>query len=171
MLVPTMNELDREITRYVREAKLVELATLLVVAPDKVMASCIATGNCSDGTIKVRDFVLAEIAFLEHQIISSSGVNKSAKEYKNKKVKMVAMLQLLEIFERVGSYFEAYLRLERSNKGRSMVARELTWLFENAGYDIKFDLMDDANRFVVLVCLNYFFPMESMQVHYFILMV
>ncbi|KAJ7975599.1 Ankyrin repeat domain-containing protein 31 [Quillaja saponaria] len=134
--------------QYAKEGKLMELATLQMVAWKKLLPSNTSQSeseNCNDPAI--RQCIMRELQSLideEFRLIGSSG--KLVQACKYKKASMASALLLLEVFERAGSGFDKYLSVEvRSKYSREydnedqqlMIARDVMWMLKAVGFNLE----------------------------------
>lgn len=92
------------------EGKLIEMAALLMVAREKVMAGF-------DGSMHLREFITEETALMhidERKLTGCGKRGKWASVFKDKRLVMTSALELLEVFERAGDCIEAYAQSVRS---------------------------------------------------------
>ncbi|KAK8649748.1 hypothetical protein V6N13_139410 [Hibiscus sabdariffa] len=106
------NEGKKEIYRYAKDGKLVEITTLLTVAPENVTSPSLFKGlhdPTLDGNMSLRQLVLSEIvSLMASQITLVSTSEEAHDELNNKLETMMSMLRLIEVFERLAmksSYF------------------------------------------------------------------
>ncbi|KAL4339802.1 hypothetical protein GQ457_08G013430 [Hibiscus cannabinus] len=108
------NEAKKEIYRYAKDGKLVEIATLLTVAPENVTSPSLFKGlhdPVLDGNMSLRQLVLSEIvSLMASQITLVSTSEEVHDELSNKLETMMSMLRLIEVFERVGYKIELFHR-------------------------------------------------------------
>ncbi|KAH7849200.1 hypothetical protein Vadar_014469 [Vaccinium darrowii] len=89
---------------YVMEGKLIEMAALLLVAREKVMAGF-------NGRMYIRQFICEETAVMhadERKLTGCGKRGKWASVFKDKRLVMTSALELLVLFERAGDCIEAY---------------------------------------------------------------
>lgn len=117
MLVQRTNNVEKEFCYYVKEGKLSAVTDLLLVAPEKFLPSSVNNQEFdSDRSINVREFVLDEVASMTILNMINTHVEatlESVMKLQVKKLEMEAMLQLIEVFERMGETLAAYLRMQQ----------------------------------------------------------
>ncbi|KAK8654551.1 hypothetical protein V6N13_128514 [Hibiscus sabdariffa] len=107
----TTNEAEKEIYRYVKDGKLIEIAALL--------------------TMSLRQLVLSEIvSLMASQITLVSTSEEVHDELNNKLETMMCMLRLIEVFERIGDKIELYL----SKLSKEDLAVHMAWLLISEGF-------------------------------------
>uniref|UniRef100_A0A5B7AYL2 Uncharacterized protein n=1 Tax=Davidia involucrata TaxID=16924 RepID=A0A5B7AYL2_DAVIN len=139
LLALNTKDIKEVICSYVKEGKFIELAILMMVARKKVMDPI--TLQSKDGlTLKecmtFRQWVKSELAALideEYFFMGMKEEKQLIRTRKEKKVAMISTLLLVEIFERVGDTFEAYLQ-SKQNVPKEHVAGEIAWLLAEAGF-------------------------------------
>ncbi|KAK8691943.1 hypothetical protein V6N13_075434 [Hibiscus sabdariffa] len=106
------NEAKKEIYRYAMDGKLVEVATLLTVAPENVTSPSLFKGlhdPALDGNMSLRQLVLSEIVSLMALQITLVPTSEEVHDKLNNKLEtMMSMLRLIEVFERVGYKIELF---------------------------------------------------------------
>ncbi|KAK8507449.1 hypothetical protein V6N12_072708 [Hibiscus sabdariffa] len=114
LLFRTTNEVEKEIYRYMKDGKLIEIAALLTVAREEVTSPSLFKGLCDtalNGSMTLRQLVSSEIVSLMASQITSVSTGEEVHDELNKKLEtMMSMLRLIEVFERVGDKIELYGR-------------------------------------------------------------
>ncbi|KAL4335410.1 hypothetical protein GQ457_07G002080 [Hibiscus cannabinus] len=107
-------EVEKEILRYVKDGKLVEIAALLTVAREEVTSPSLFKGLCDpglNGSMSLRQLVLSEIVSLMASQVTSVSTSEEVRDELNRKLEtMMPMLHMIEVFERVGDKIELYRR-------------------------------------------------------------
>ncbi|XP_059635810.1 uncharacterized protein LOC132277993 [Cornus florida] len=102
---------------YAMEGKLIPVATLLMVAREKIMAP--STMQSKDfcglgGGMMIRQCILEEMASLTNEEVKLTCIGSySNQRLKNKKALMTIALLLLEVFDKAGDAIETYRRSVR----------------------------------------------------------
>ncbi|XVF18328.1 hypothetical protein REPUB_Repub11eG0012200 [Reevesia pubescens] len=149
-LVESTKEVDEEIYRYVIEGKVVEIATLLIVARDKVMSPSIF--KCSDGSLNLREFLSNMIMFSSMQ---NNGENlELGSKCENQLAMWMHMLQLVEVFERIGDKILAYLKQEHRNIPKEQADKEVAWMLHDAGFSLWYEDYVPQNRSLVPMAIH-----------------
>ncbi|XP_058219022.1 uncharacterized protein LOC131329706 isoform X2 [Rhododendron vialii] len=118
---------------YAMEGKLIEMAALLMVAREKVMAAF-------EGSMHLRQFISEETASMHVDETKLTGCGKRGKwasVFKDKRLVMTSALELLEVFERAGDCIEAYAQSVRSEMTEQEVIKDITFLLEENGFNLK----------------------------------
>ncbi|XP_027159085.1 uncharacterized protein LOC113778210 [Coffea eugenioides] len=103
----------------------------------------------AEGRKKIHDFLSTEIASLTKvSLWSVYHIDDAgfAQQCETKKMEVEVILLLLEIFEWIGDKLTGYLQMERKEPSTVDVAKELAWIFEEAGIDLKFKLLGETKR-------------------------
>ncbi|KAK8500741.1 hypothetical protein V6N12_031401 [Hibiscus sabdariffa] len=112
LLFRATKEVEKEIYRYVKDGKLIEVAALLIVAREEVTSPSLFKGLCYhdlNGRMSLRQLVLSEIvSLMTSQITLVSTSEEVHDELNNKLETMMSMLRMIEVFERVGDKIELY---------------------------------------------------------------
>ncbi|KAK8586977.1 hypothetical protein V6N13_085988 [Hibiscus sabdariffa] len=105
---------DRDMNSVRNTWKLIEIATLLTIAPENVLSPSLFKGlhdSALDGSMSLRHLVLSEIvSLMASQITLVSTSEEVHDELNNKLETMMSMLRLIEVFERVGDKIELFHR-------------------------------------------------------------
>ncbi|KAA8541746.1 hypothetical protein F0562_022898 [Nyssa sinensis] len=144
------------ICSYAKEGKLIELATLILVAQKNVMGPITVRSN--DGLhlkeyMRFHQWVKSELAALIDQEYTLMGLKKEKKSIrmcKKKKVAMMSTLLLVEIFEKAGDPIEAYLQSKKKSKKnvpKERVALKISLLLAEAGFKLNCKDVDLSDRF------------------------
>ncbi|KAK8544967.1 hypothetical protein V6N12_025824 [Hibiscus sabdariffa] len=137
LLFRATNEAEKEIYRYVKDGKLIEVAALLTVAREEVTSPSFFKGLCDpalNGSMSLRQLVLSEIvSLMASQITLVSTSEEVHDELNNKLETMMSMLRLVEIFERVGDKIELYRRY-LTKLSQKELATQMACLFINEGF-------------------------------------
>uniref|UniRef100_A0A5B6ZLY6 Uncharacterized protein n=1 Tax=Davidia involucrata TaxID=16924 RepID=A0A5B6ZLY6_DAVIN len=157
----------KEVVRpYAQEGKLIELAILLMVAREKVMAPIKVQrkdepdGCTLSGYMTLRECIkceLEDIIDCEYRLFGRKDYKEVARLYKVQKMVIKSSLLLLEIFERAGDAFEAYLKLEQTSATKEKVAREVASLLVQAGFILN---SKDTDFNDILHCDHKSYPTE-----------
>ncbi|KAK8649562.1 hypothetical protein V6N13_139235 [Hibiscus sabdariffa] len=137
LLFRATNEAEKEIYRYVKDGKLIEVAALLTVAREEVTSPSFFKGLCDpalNGSMSLRQLVLSEIvSLMASQITLVSTSEEVHDELNNKLETMMSMLRLVEVFERVGDKIELYRRY-LTKLSQKELATQMACLFINEGF-------------------------------------
>uniref|UniRef100_A0A5B6YTY9 Uncharacterized protein n=1 Tax=Davidia involucrata TaxID=16924 RepID=A0A5B6YTY9_DAVIN len=151
LLAWNTKEVNKIFNHYAMEGKFIEMAALLMVAREKVMASSMFQRKDSfglDGRVMVRRSILQEIALLTDEEIKSTGNSrncKSVRMLKNMKAMMKFSLMLLEVFERAGDAIETYRQAVQSEMPTEKLVKDIKALLEEAGFVLKDNDIDLSN--------------------------
>ncbi|KAK8680476.1 hypothetical protein V6N13_109420 [Hibiscus sabdariffa] len=108
------NEVEKEIYRYVKDGKIIQILALLMVAREEVTSPSLFKGLCDptlDGSMFLRQLVLSEIvSLMASQVTLVSTSEEVLDELNNKLETMMSMLRLIEVFERAGDKIELHRR-------------------------------------------------------------
>ncbi|XP_039034400.1 uncharacterized protein LOC120170527 isoform X4 [Hibiscus syriacus] len=121
----------------VRQGKLIELASLLMVAPEKFIVTT-PPGSNDLSSNAIRQCIMSDLQALVESEVSLRGRSNSHKLVE-KEMKLSALL-LLEVFERAGNSINHYLHSDTYNEGRKSrleIAGEIQNLLEKAGFVMK----------------------------------
>ncbi|KAL4351719.1 hypothetical protein GQ457_06G043100 [Hibiscus cannabinus] len=122
------NEIKKEIHRYAKDGKLVEIATLLSIAPENVTSPSLFKGlhdPALNGSMSLRQLVLSEIvSLMASQITLVPPSEEVHDELNNKLETMMSMLRLIEVFERVGGRIELFRRYLTSHRYVPKLSKE-----------------------------------------------
>uniref|UniRef100_A0A5B7B9X3 Uncharacterized protein n=1 Tax=Davidia involucrata TaxID=16924 RepID=A0A5B7B9X3_DAVIN len=140
LLALNTKEISEVIRFYAKEGKLIELAILLMVARKKFMDP-ITVQSKSGFTLKecmmFRQCITIELAALIDEEYSLMGLDEK-KEFiamcREKRVAMISILHMLEIFERAGHSIEEYLHSMQYDAPEKQVAEEVATLLLQAGF-------------------------------------
>ncbi|KAK8981991.1 hypothetical protein V6N11_037174 [Hibiscus sabdariffa] len=120
-----------------RQGKLVELASLLMVAPEKLIIVT-SPGNNDLRSNVIRQCIMSDLcASLDAEVRLSHELVEKCKDWK--KMNLSALL-VLEVFERASSSINQYLQSDAYNDGtrsRLEIIREIQNLLEKAGFAMK----------------------------------
>ncbi|KAL4339717.1 hypothetical protein GQ457_08G013450 [Hibiscus cannabinus] len=103
----------KTIYSYVKDGKFVEIAALLTVAREEVTSPSLFKGlrdPALNGNMSLRQLVLSEIASLMASQITLVSTSEELHELNNKLERMMSILRMIEVFERVGDKIELYCR-------------------------------------------------------------
>ncbi|KAL4355349.1 hypothetical protein GQ457_06G043060 [Hibiscus cannabinus] len=125
----------------VRQGKLIELALLLMVAPEKLIITTSEGSNdlCSN---VIRRCIMSDLQAsldVEVRLMGRSNSRKLVEKCKDEREMKLSALMVLEVFERAGNSINQYLQSDAYNDGtRSTleIVREIQNLFEKAGLDM-----------------------------------
>ncbi|OMO94155.1 hypothetical protein COLO4_16500 [Corchorus olitorius] len=157
LLVDSTEEVDKEIDNYVMGGKVVELAFLILAAPEKITKPIPFGG--SDGSMTIRQYLLGEISLLKATQTSVAYCpnlyktdeideadildycDSSLRKLKHKLALSMSQLFLLEVCEWVGNKIVTYLKehqLGQYNRADNFedeqeVAKDIVSLLQNAG--------------------------------------
>uniref|UniRef100_A0A5B6YRY7 Uncharacterized protein n=1 Tax=Davidia involucrata TaxID=16924 RepID=A0A5B6YRY7_DAVIN len=151
LLAWNTKEVNKIFNHYAMEGKFIEMAALLMVAREKVMASSMFQRKDSfglDGRVMIRQSILQEIALLTDEEIKSTGNSrncKSVRMLKNMKAMMKFSLMLLEVFERAGDAIETYRQAVQSEMPKEKLVKDIKALLEEAGFVLKDKDIDLGN--------------------------
>uniref|UniRef100_A0A5B6YSH7 Uncharacterized protein n=1 Tax=Davidia involucrata TaxID=16924 RepID=A0A5B6YSH7_DAVIN len=143
LLAWNTKEVNEVFYHYAMEGKLIEMAALLMVAREKVMASSMFQGedfSGLDGSMSIRQSILKEITLLtdeEIKLIGNSKRCKSVQMVKDKKAVMTLGLLLLELFERDCDAIDTYRQTVRSQMPKQKVAEGIKMLLGEVGFFFK----------------------------------
>ncbi|XVF28264.1 hypothetical protein REPUB_Repub15cG0014800 [Reevesia pubescens] len=133
LIFKATKEVEKEIYHYAEEGKLIEIAVLLMVAQKEVMSPSLFESLCGstlDGSKSLRDFILSKIISLQ----VSETISVYNEDLKNKLETMMSMLQLLEVFERLGDKIDSYCSQHQQTKASNEEAAvQLACLFNDEG--------------------------------------
>uniref|UniRef100_A0A5B6ZG31 Ankyrin repeat protein n=1 Tax=Davidia involucrata TaxID=16924 RepID=A0A5B6ZG31_DAVIN len=143
-------EVEQEISYYVTEGKVVELAALLMAAREKVMVTIMSQdrdGSSSDGGMSIYHGLWNEFVALTYEDFNHSCCNQRdnfAKMCKDRKVATMSTLMLLELFEKAGDVIDAYFQQERTDAHGvvmitvEQIAQDVAWMSQEAGLVFKY---------------------------------
>lgn len=129
---------------YTKEANLVELAIILMVALEKAMdpIKLQISGDTSESSMTFLQFVNCELAQaidLEYRLIGRiTKVEKELSKLCNKrKVAMMSALCLLQIFEKAGVSLQAYVQSGKNMVQKEQVVKDVAELLTGVGFKLK----------------------------------
>ncbi|KAK8544968.1 hypothetical protein V6N12_025825 [Hibiscus sabdariffa] len=129
LLFRATKEVEKEIYRYVKDGKIIEILALLMVAREEVTSPSLFKGLCDPalyGSMSLHQLVLSEIvSLMASQITLVSTSEEVHYELNNKLETMMSMLLLVQVFERVGDkidLFRRYLTKKESLENIRLVA-------------------------------------------------
>ncbi|OMO61274.1 hypothetical protein CCACVL1_23628 [Corchorus capsularis] len=162
-------EVDKEIVNCVIEGKVMELAALILAAPQKVTTTKFSFDARSNRSMTIRQFLLEEISmlkatqtsfdYLHHDETDPLANHKDLfSSLKEKLAQRMSQLHLLEICERVGDITVTYLKEHQpgmdcdackyndQNDARvarhKEIAKDVVCLLQNAGFSLTFQDYD-----------------------------
>ncbi|OMO85757.1 hypothetical protein CCACVL1_10012 [Corchorus capsularis] len=163
LLVDSTKEVDKEIAKYVMGGKVVELAFLILAAPEK-LTTPIPFGDDSNGSMTIRQYLLGEISLLKAtqtsvayhpNLYKTDEIDEtdileyrdaSLSKLKQKLVLSMSQLLLLEVCERVGNKIVTHLKEHQLCYNRAdnfedeqEVAKDIASLLQNAGFTLTFE--------------------------------
>ncbi|KAK8515802.1 hypothetical protein V6N12_075821 [Hibiscus sabdariffa] len=156
LLFRATKEVEKEIYRYVKDGKIIEILALLMVAREEVTSPSLFKGLCDpalDGSMSLHQLVLSEIvSLMASQITLVSTSEEVHYELNNKLETMMSMLLLVEVFERVGDKIDLFRRYltKWCNK---LLAAQTACLLINEGlaeykdFELKSDYRSASTRF------------------------
>ncbi|KAK8644263.1 hypothetical protein V6N13_123574 [Hibiscus sabdariffa] len=127
---------------FARQGKLIELATLLMVAPEELIEST-STGSKDMRSNSIRRCIMSDLQALLDSEVRLTGRSKNHKlveKCKDEKEMKLSTLLLLEVFERVGKSINHHLQSDTYNDGtrsRLEIAGKIQNMLENAGFAMK----------------------------------
>ncbi|KAK9004105.1 hypothetical protein V6N11_001915 [Hibiscus sabdariffa] len=125
-----------------RHGKLIELASLLMVAP-KVLIESTSIASTDMRSNSIRRCIMSDLQALLDSEVRLTGRSKNHKlveKCKDEKEIKLSTLLLLEVFERVGKSINHHLQSDTYNDGtrsRLEIAGEIQTLLEKAGFAMK----------------------------------
>ncbi|OMO89189.1 hypothetical protein COLO4_19868, partial [Corchorus olitorius] len=143
LLVERTEEVEKEISGYIIEGKVIELAALLIATPEKVMSPSVFENLCptgQEGSMTFGDFFMKEVMALESLKLSSMSSRthpKVERKCKRQHALIMPVFQLLGIFDRVGDSIHTYLKEERQKVSDQNIAKEVASILLGAGYPLK----------------------------------
>ncbi|OMO92933.1 hypothetical protein COLO4_17209 [Corchorus olitorius] len=151
LLYRSTKEVEKEIYRFVKEAKLVDMAILLMAVREEIASPTLFQGLCDSdlrGNISLRQSVLLEIASIRNLEARSS---PSVGSNEHKLVTLNTMLLLLDVFEKVGDEIESYcLQCQETDDEKvtnAQVAAKVGCLLNKAGLTYEDFPIKDVTRF------------------------
>ncbi|KAK8570452.1 hypothetical protein V6N13_003132 [Hibiscus sabdariffa] len=120
-----------------RHGKLIELASLLLVAPEKLIVTT-SPGSKYLRPNAIRRCIMSDLQALRESEVRLTGRSNNQKLVE-KEMKLSALL-LLDVFERAGNSINHYLQSDTYNNGRRSrleIAVEIQNLLEKAGFAMK----------------------------------
>ncbi|XVF28263.1 hypothetical protein REPUB_Repub15cG0014700 [Reevesia pubescens] len=158
LIFKATKEVEKEIYHYAEEGKLIEIAVLLMVARKEVMSPSLFESLCGstlDGSKSLRDFILSKIISL--QVSETRSVYNE--DLKNQLETMMSMLQLLEVFERLGDKIDSYCSQHQQTKASNEEAAiQLACLFNDEGLAEYYDFeLTDLDRSCLMSTFHKFF--------------
>ncbi|KAK8584016.1 hypothetical protein V6N13_109417 [Hibiscus sabdariffa] len=144
-LVACKTEIETIGCDLARQGKLIELASLLMVAPEKLNVTTSPESNDLRSNAIHRCIMsdLHELLDVEVRLMGRSNSQKLVQKCKDEKEIKLSTLLLLEVFERAGNSINQYLQSDTYNDGtrsRLEIIKEIQNLLEKAGFAVK--LMD-----------------------------
>ncbi|KAK8478544.1 hypothetical protein V6N13_012901 [Hibiscus sabdariffa] len=125
-----------------RHGKLVELASLLMVAPEKLIVTT-SPGSKDLCSNAIRRCIMSDLQVLLDSEVRLTGRSKNHKlveKCKDEKETKLSALLLLEVFERAGNSINRYLQSDTYDDGRRSrleIAGDIQNLLEKAGFAMK----------------------------------
>uniref|UniRef100_A0A5B6ZFC9 Uncharacterized protein n=1 Tax=Davidia involucrata TaxID=16924 RepID=A0A5B6ZFC9_DAVIN len=138
-------EVEQEISYYVTEGKVVELAALLMAAREKVMVTIMSQDR--DGGMSIYHSLWNEFIALTYEVFKHSRSNrrdKFAKKCQDRKVATMSTLMLFELFDKAGDAIDAYFQQERTDAHGvvmitvEQIAQDVAWMSQEAGLVFKY---------------------------------
>ncbi|XP_039051172.1 uncharacterized protein LOC120192466 isoform X2 [Hibiscus syriacus] len=137
LLFRATNEAEKEIYRYVKDGKLIEIASVLTVAREEVTSPFFSTDLRDlvlNGSMFLRQLVLSEIVSLMASKITLVSTSEEVHdELSNKLETMMSMLRMIEAFERVGDKIKLYHRY-LTKLSKKELAAKIACLFISEGF-------------------------------------
>ncbi|KAL4341874.1 hypothetical protein GQ457_08G002080 [Hibiscus cannabinus] len=141
-LVACKTEIETIGCDLARQGKLIELASLLMVAPEKLKITT-SSGSNDLRTNVVRRCIISDLQAsldAEVRLMGRSNSHKLAEKFKDEKEMKLSALLVLEVFERAGNSINRYLQSDTYHDGtrsRLEIVREIRNLLEKAGFAMK----------------------------------
>ncbi|KAJ7970044.1 hypothetical protein O6P43_008292 [Quillaja saponaria] len=141
---------EYDIYRYAKAGKVLELAALLLVAPEKVFSSSIfekiTNYSCPRGSKTLRQYITSEIASLtalRMRLVHEIGSYALLRTCNDKLAIMRSMLMLLEVFERAGDKITTYVNQQTPQRDDTReAAKKLGWLIQESGFALDYTDLD-----------------------------
>ncbi|KAL4340151.1 hypothetical protein GQ457_08G000980 [Hibiscus cannabinus] len=150
LLFRATKEVEKEIYRYVKDGKIIEILALLMVAREEVTSPFLFKG---DGSMSLHQLVLSEIvSLMASQITLVSTSEEVHYELNNKLETMMSMLLLVQVFERVGDKIDLFRRY-LTKWCDKLLAAQIAGLLINEGlaeykdFELKSDYRSASTRF------------------------
>ncbi|OMO85366.1 hypothetical protein CCACVL1_10234 [Corchorus capsularis] len=154
LLYRSTKEVEKEIFGFVREAKLIDMAIVLMAVGEEISSPTLFQGLCDSdlhGNISLRQSVLFEIAKTRNLQVRSSTPSVGSNNEHNKLVTLSTMLLLLDVFEKVGDEIEAfclqYHEIDDKMVTNAQVAAKVGYLLNKAGLTYEDFPIKDVKRF------------------------
>ncbi|XP_059638304.1 uncharacterized protein LOC132280183 isoform X2 [Cornus florida] len=152
LLAWNTKEVDKIFSHYAMEGELIEMATLLMVAREKLIPLSMSIRKSiieeivglTEDEIKLigshkNDKLVEEIVRLtqdESKLLGINKIGKLVRSLNDIKAAMTRGILLLEVFEKAGVALEKYRRLIQSEMPKEKVANDINALLERAGFVI-----------------------------------
>ncbi|KAL4279068.1 hypothetical protein GQ457_03G030070 [Hibiscus cannabinus] len=141
-LVACKTEIETIGCDLARQGKLIELASLLVVAPEKLKITTLSGSNDLRSNVICRCIISDLQASLDAEVrlIGRSNNHKLAEKFKDEKEMKLSALLVLEVFERTGNSINRYLQSDTYHddmRSRLEIVREIRNLLEKVGFAMK----------------------------------
>ncbi|GAV91032.1 hypothetical protein CFOL_v3_34432 [Cephalotus follicularis] len=142
LLAQHTKETAQEFLRYAKDGRPLQMAVLLMVARDIVLApSCSQEGLTLNGFMSIRRCIKEEIfSLIQDEVGLAGGSQKSmpSRVFKDKIAGLFSVLTLLDVFEKAGDAIDAYLRLDPTNKlSKARVVKDVKSILLKAGFDLE----------------------------------
>ncbi|KAJ7952620.1 Ankyrin repeat family protein [Quillaja saponaria] len=145
LLVWNTEGTEYEIYRYAKEGKVMEIAALLLAAPEKVLSPSIfekiTNFSCPHGSMTLRQYITSEIASLtalRMRFVLEARSYAPLQACNDKLAAMKSMLLLLEVFERTGDKITRYIQQISNRDDVKEVVKKLSWLIQDSGFALDY---------------------------------
>ncbi|KAK8626393.1 hypothetical protein V6N13_134039 [Hibiscus sabdariffa] len=141
-LVACKTEIETIGCDLARKGKLIELASLLMMAPEKLIITTSPGSNDLHSNV-IRRCITSDLQAsldVEVRLMGRSNNRKLVEKCKDEKEMKLSALLVLEVFERAGNSINQYLQSDTYNdhrRSRLEIVREIQNLLEKAGFALK----------------------------------
>ncbi|GAV58947.1 hypothetical protein CFOL_v3_02480, partial [Cephalotus follicularis] len=142
LLAQHTKKATEELFRYAKDGRPLQMAVLLMVARDIVMAPIYSQDALTlNGIMSLRRCIKEEIAALMQDEVDLAGKSRystAVKVFKEKRAGLYSALTLLDVFENAGDAIDAYLQADVIYKlSKDKVAQDVQSILLNAGFHLK----------------------------------
>uniref|UniRef100_A0A5B7C1Y1 Uncharacterized protein n=1 Tax=Davidia involucrata TaxID=16924 RepID=A0A5B7C1Y1_DAVIN len=160
MLAWNTKNIEKVAYRCAKEGEVIQLASLLSVAPKEIIPHLLIQSkeaSSLDRGMTLRQCILTELGLLTFEDSRFMVTNKCRylgrcvdQDINKMKTRLIIVLLLLDVFEKIGNAFGSYLLTGQTNFSKEQIAEEVAMLLKDAGLKLKYKDIDMTDMYRTL---------------------